>query len=150
MGFPCGSAGKESTCNTGDVGSVPGLGISPGGENGSLLQYSRLGNSVDRGAWWTTVHRVANSWTQLSNWTCTHQATLCHLSWKSPGGREKSTTEGVVKLYCAWGRNITSLCSMACRVFFWRFWDYFLTWYLNSVQLTFTECLLWSRNHVMC
>jgi len=42
---------KESTCNTGDVGSVPGLGISPGGENGSLLQYSRLGNSVDRGAW---------------------------------------------------------------------------------------------------
>ena len=92
---------KESTCNTGDVGSIPRLGISPGGGNGSLLQYSCLGSSVDRRAWWTTVHRVAKGRTQLSNWACTHQAPPCHLSWKRPGGSEKRTTEGIVKLYWA-------------------------------------------------
>jgi len=43
----------------GDLGSVPGLGRSPGGGSGNLLQYSRLGNHIDRGAWWATVHGVA-------------------------------------------------------------------------------------------
>ena len=50
-----GSDGKESTCNAGDRGSVPGLGRSPGEGNGYLLQYSCLENSVDRGAWRPTV-----------------------------------------------------------------------------------------------
>ena len=52
-GFPSGSVGKESACNAGDiedVGSTPGLGRSPGGGNGNLLQYSCLENSIDRGA----------------------------------------------------------------------------------------------------
>ena len=51
---------KESTCNAGDTGvtgSIPGLGRSPGGGNGNLLQYSCLENSMDRGAWWAIVHR---------------------------------------------------------------------------------------------
>ena len=43
----------------GDVGSIPGSGRSPGGRNGNLLQYDCLGNSMDRGAWWATVHGVA-------------------------------------------------------------------------------------------
>ena len=47
--------------DTGDMGSIPGLGRSPGGGNGNLLQYSCLGNPMARGAWWVTVHRVANS-----------------------------------------------------------------------------------------
>ena len=47
LGFPCGSAGKEPTCNTGDVGLIPGLGISPGEGEGCLLQYSGLENSTD-------------------------------------------------------------------------------------------------------
>ena len=51
-GFPGGSDGKESTCNVGDLGSVPGLGRSPGEGNGYLLQYSCLENFMDRGAWW--------------------------------------------------------------------------------------------------
>ena len=42
-----------------DVGSIPGSGRSPGGGHGSALQYSCLGNPMDRGAWWATVHRVA-------------------------------------------------------------------------------------------
>ena len=62
--FPDGSAGKESACNagdTGDVGSIPGSGRSPGGGNGNLLQDSCLKNPMDRGAWWASVQRVAES-----------------------------------------------------------------------------------------
>ena len=51
MGFPGGSAGKESTCSTGDLGSIPGTRRSPGKGNGYPLQYSGLENSMDRGAW---------------------------------------------------------------------------------------------------
>ena len=60
--FPNGSAGKESTCNsgdTGDVGSIPGSGRSPGGVNGSPLQCSCLENPMDRGVSWATVLGVA-------------------------------------------------------------------------------------------
>ena len=53
--------------DTGDAGSIPGLGRSPGVGNGSPLQYSCLENSVDRGAWQATVHGVTKSQTQLSN-----------------------------------------------------------------------------------
>ena len=58
---PGDSDGKESTSNVGHLGSIPGLGRSPAEGNGYLLQYSCLENSMDRGAWWTTVHGVANS-----------------------------------------------------------------------------------------
>ena len=56
--FPGGSVSKESTCSAGDPGSIPGLGRSPGEENGNPLQYSCLGNPMDGGAWWATVHGV--------------------------------------------------------------------------------------------
>ena len=59
MGFPSGSDGKESACNEGDLGSIPGSGRSPGEGNGYPLQYSCLGNPMDRGNWWATVHGVA-------------------------------------------------------------------------------------------
>ena len=67
--FPDGSAGKESSCNaggTGDVGSIPGSGRSPGGGNGNLLQDSCLKNPMDRGAWRALVQRVAKSQTRLT------------------------------------------------------------------------------------
>ena len=67
MCFPSGSDGKESACNAGNSGSIPGLGRSPGEGNGNPLQYSCLENSMDRGAWQATVHRVPKSWTQLSD-----------------------------------------------------------------------------------
>ena len=66
MGLPWLLSGKESACNAGDSGDVdliPGLGRSPGGENGNPLQYSCLENPEDRGAWWATVHRVTKSQT---------------------------------------------------------------------------------------
>ena len=53
--------GKESACNAGDPGLIPGSGRSPGEGNGTSLQYSRLENSIDGGAWWSTVHGVAES-----------------------------------------------------------------------------------------
>ena len=52
-GFPCNSVGKESTCNTGDPGSIPGSGRSPWEGNGNSSQYSCLENAMGRGAWWT-------------------------------------------------------------------------------------------------
>ena len=65
--FPGGSDGKESACNAGDLGSIPGLGRSSGEGNGNLLQYSCLENFMDRGAWQATVHGVTNSWTRLGD-----------------------------------------------------------------------------------
>ena len=58
---------KESVCNAVGVDSIPGSGISPGGGNGNPLQCSCLENPMDRGAWWTTVHRVAKSRLLLSD-----------------------------------------------------------------------------------
>ena len=57
--FPGALDGKVSAYNVGDPGSIPGLGRSPGEGNGNPLQYSCLENSMDRGAWQATVHRVA-------------------------------------------------------------------------------------------
>ena len=62
MGFPQSSVGKESACNVGDLGSIPGLGRSPGEGKGYPLQYSGLENSMD-----CIVHRVAKSQTRLSD-----------------------------------------------------------------------------------
>ena len=58
MGFPSGSDGKESACNAGDLDLILGSGRCPGEENGNTLQYSCLGNSMDRGAWWAKVHGI--------------------------------------------------------------------------------------------
>ena len=59
LGFPNGSVGKESACNVGDLGSIPGLGRSPGEGNDNPLQYSRLENSMDRGTWQAIDHGLA-------------------------------------------------------------------------------------------
>ena len=58
-----------SACNVGDLGLIPGSGRSPGEGNGNPLQYSCLENPMDGGAWWATVHGVAESWTRLSDFT---------------------------------------------------------------------------------
>ena len=59
--YPDGSEGKESACNSGDLGLIPGLGGSLGGGHGNSLQYSCPENSMDRGAWRATVHGVRKS-----------------------------------------------------------------------------------------
>ena len=65
--FPGGSVVKNLPVNAGDVGLIPGLGRSPGEGNGNPLQYSCLGNSMDRGAWRATIHGSAKSWKHLSS-----------------------------------------------------------------------------------
>ena len=106
----CGSAGKESACNAGDLGSIPGLGRSPEEGNGYPLQYSGLENSMDRGAWQATIHGVTKSQPQLSNFQkamktlCVRHSVMSHSSgphglwptrllcpWVSPG---KNTAVG--------------------------------------------------------
>jgi len=67
LGFCGGSAGKESTSNAGDLGSIAGLGRSPGEGNGYPFQYSGLENSMDRGAWQATVLGVTKSQIWLSD-----------------------------------------------------------------------------------
>ena len=74
QGFPCGSDGKESTCNAGDLGSIPGLGRSPGVKHDNPLQDSCLENPMDGGAWLAAVRGVAKSRSRLSNFTFTFQA----------------------------------------------------------------------------
>ena len=68
LGLPRWLSGKESPTNEGDAGDwglIPALGRSPGEGNGNPLQYSPLGNAMNRGAWWATVHGVTKSRTQL-------------------------------------------------------------------------------------
>ena len=86
-GIPWWLSGKEFTCNaedTVDEGSVPGSGWSSRERNGNPLQYFCLGNSMDRGAWWATVHRVTKSWAWLK-WLST-QATRTFKVWFSDCG----------------------------------------------------------------
>ena len=97
-GAPGGSDGKESACNEGDVRSIPGLGRFPGEGKGKLLQYSCLGNPMDRGAWWATVHGVTKEldtteWFSLTQWakqlsSLKDLVAKCKslILWQEPGG----------------------------------------------------------------
>ena len=70
VGFPGGASGKGPACQCrrlSDMGLIPRLGRSPGGEHGNPLQYSNLENPTDRGAWPATVHGVAKSQTRLKD-----------------------------------------------------------------------------------
>ena len=108
-GFPGGSDGKASVCNAGDLGSIPGLGRSPGEGNGS--QYSCLENPMDGGAWWAAVHGVTKSQTRLSSFTftfhfpalekemATHSSVL---AWRIPGTAEPGGL-------CLWGSHRVGL-----------------------------------------
>ena len=73
-GFPGSSVIKNTPANAGDVGSIPGLGRSPGKGNGSWLQYSCLENPMDRGSQWVAVHGVTKSQTLVSDWA--HSTTI--------------------------------------------------------------------------
>ena len=81
LGFPCGSAGKESVCNEGNLGSIPGLGRSPGEGKGYPLQYCGLENSMD-----CTVHGVAKSRTLLSDFQLSLSLSVIKLGF--PGGSD--------------------------------------------------------------
>ena len=75
MGYTVGLDGKEFARNAGNPDLIPGSGRFPGEGNGNPLQYSCLENSMDRGAWWATVHGVAESQTRLERFS-THTRTV--------------------------------------------------------------------------
>ena len=79
--FPWWLRGKESTCNTGEAGSTPGLIRSPGEGNGNPLKYSCLGYLEDRGAWQAIVHWVEKNWIQLTLATSCDELTHWKRSW---------------------------------------------------------------------
>ena len=84
--FPGSSVVKNLPANagaTGDLGSIPGLERSPGGENGNPLQYSCLEKPMDRGAWQATVHGVAKSQTWLRYWAHTHDMPFAQITFVS-------------------------------------------------------------------
>ena len=97
LGFPGGSNGKESGCNAGDLGSIPGLGRSPGEGEGYPLQYSGLENSMDY-----IVHGVTNSWTQLNDFHFHFRPTHGVWSEADLGGCTCSWHNS-----CSWGRRRT-------------------------------------------
>ena len=68
----CGPCSQEPPCSVGRLGSVPGLGRSPGEGNGNPLQGSCLVNFMNRAAWRATVHGVTKTWTRLSDWISSH------------------------------------------------------------------------------
>ena len=67
MPFAGGSVVKDLPASAGDTSTIPGSGISPGEGSGNSVQYFCLGNPMDRGAWWATVHGVSKGWTQISD-----------------------------------------------------------------------------------
>ena len=97
--FPGGSESKESACNAGDWGSIPGLGRSPGEGTVYPLQYSCLENPMDRGAWWAIVHGVAE-------WDTTEQPTLSlHFlshSWGKQFLGPESSRQALKSADCLW------------------------------------------------
>ena len=97
-GFPGGSDGKESVCSVGDLGSIPGLGISPGEGHENPFQYSCLENPTDRGARQATVHGVAKSQTRL-------REHLIHLESCGSAGKESTCNAGDLGLILGWGRS---------------------------------------------
>ena len=131
LGFPAGSAGKESACNAGDLGSIPGLGRSPEEGNSYAFQYSGLENPMDRGAWQATVHgsqRVRHDW---ANFTFTFKVTLVAqlvknlpelqqtqvqlLGWEYPLKKEMATHSSILAWKNSWTEEPGRLWSMVSQ-----------------------------------
>ena len=104
---------KASACNAGDLGSIPGLGRSPGEGNSNPLQYSCLENPMDRGVWWAIVHGVAKSWTQLSDFTfiLVHTRHLAYINLFNPPSIPTRETLSLSPFYRPgnWGQVVWQL-----------------------------------------
>ena len=125
-----GSVGKESACNAGDSGSIPGSGRSPGEGNDNPHQYSCLENSMDRGAWQVIVHGIAKGQTQLCDYlslyrcgSCIHRGYIAlprdHGSWVGEPGSEPTSE---------WPQNLSSAHFSVMLITYW--------WLLMNVRAT--------------
>ena len=93
-GFPGDTSGKEPTCNSGDPGSIPGLGKSPGEGNGYPLQYSRLENSMDRGAWQAMVASLVAQ--LVRNLPAMQETQVQSLCWEDPLEKGMATHSNIL------------------------------------------------------
>ena len=137
-GLPWWLSSKESTCNAGDTGLIPGLRRSPGGGHGNPLQYSFLVNLLGREAWWATGDRLAKSWTLLTNWAqggrarqeskCALELLSSHGSWLDDGLPSKTVftedTVPKVDFSLSWGSSVCvnqqGLASLSHTSFVWK------------------------------
>ena len=116
MGFPGGSDGKESTCNSGDLGSIPGLGRSPGEGHSNSVQYFCLENPMDRGAWWATVQglqRVRHNWSNLI-----HTHTVIYLTYYCKMRKWRKSIESYINWNCMYSLDIMINCTQLMPSFF--------------------------------
>ena len=100
-----GSGGKESACSVGDLGSIPGLGRSPGGENGYPREYSCLENPTDRGAWWATVPGGSESQTRPKRLTLPLGVKTCVSCWGHAKMRKPYLACALKKFHFSWENN---------------------------------------------
>ena len=129
--LPCGSAGKESTYNLGDLGSFPGLGRSPGKGKGYPLQYSGLENSMD-----CIVHGVAKSHTQLSDFHFHFHSCIAGRVFTIWATREAKTLVWLIVRHIMDSKELclpvfTNFCSMTSSINRWSVftpWPQALTW----------------------
>ena len=139
MSFPGSSDGKESVCNLGDQGLIPGLKRSPGEGNGSPLQCSCLENSVDRGAWRATVYGV----TELDM-----TKRLTHLQ----QGKYNPLSLGRIELRCQLLRVSSVMALSPVKVFLILYnflfnWYWFFSFWLTSWYFSLTGCCSWRLSH---
>ena len=102
-----------------DTGLIPGSSRSPGGGNGKPLQYSCLENPMDRGAWWATVHRVAQSWTRLNDLACTHILTHIY-TYIQKKGFQKNLNTVVCQAALSGKRSVSNYFSQSYFICFFR------------------------------
>ena len=133
-GFPGGSDGKASAYNAGDLGWIPGSGISPGEGNGNPLQYSNLENPMDGGAWWATVHgvaRVGHDWV-----TSLHFIHYIHIYKLTSTNIEYSLHSQLFSRTRAQGHS-------SCQYFLYDFWCLFTfqnSWWWNLLSSGHRVC----------
>ena len=134
-GFPCGSAGKEFSCNVGDLGSIPGLGRSPGEGTGYPLQYSGLENSMD-----CIVHGVTKCRTRVSNlhftslypWKKSYDQPRQYIKKQRPLPTKVCLVKAMVFQVIMNGCESWTIKQAECQSVYWCFWTVMLGKTLES------------------
>ena len=127
--------GKESACNAGDLGSIPGSGRFLGEGNGNPLQYSCLKNSTDRGVWWAIVHRVKKRHTWET--TISLSKFLSHLTVKYPRALRETWIGSL-----GWEDLLEKGMATHCNIFAWRIpWNFGKLQSGNHKEMDTTELL---------